>query len=392
MIRYAFKKPLYILSALIFDILGTIVFFPFSLFKKQPPSSPKNILVVRLDHIGDFVCTSPLFNNLKKRFPDAKITALINSASKDLAYRDPNIDKVITFSPLHLARNNESSAFKGLARIIKDVKNIGFDLGIDPRGDLISTLIMWLGKVKYRVGYGITGGGFLLDKMRRYDETKHVIDRNLALLEALDIPISGRSPEVYFSEKDESEVERLLLGKWDSPNQLEIGVMGQSLFSSAVVLHPFAGAKAKEWLFGNFQKLINRLKEDGRNILLVGSKDDRGAFENVIDLRSKLTLPQLACLIKKTGSFIGLDSGPANIAAALGVPAIVICSGTNVPQLWIPKSDKVKFVYKDTKCKPCGLKVCAKEKHECMESITVEEVFDKFKEIASGKMGQSLSI
>ncbi|MCX5666722.1 MAG: glycosyltransferase family 9 protein [Candidatus Omnitrophica bacterium] len=158
--------------------------------------------------------------------------------------------------------------------------------------------------------------------------------------------------------------------------------MGQTPFP-AVVMHPFAGAKAKEWPFDNFQKLINRLKNSGRDVLLVASKDDRGTFENVVDLRGKLSLPQLACLIKRTGFFIGLDSGPANIAAALNVPSVIICSGTNIPQLWIPNNSNVKFVYKDTACKPCENKVCPKEKHECMDQITVEEVFDKLKEIAS---------
>jgi ADP-heptose:LPS heptosyltransferase len=231
---YAYKKLSYRIVIPVFDMLGRIIFYPFQVFKRSIPLNPKNILIVRLDHIGDFVCTTPLFSNLKKKYPDAKITVLINSSSKDLAYRNPNIDKVITFSPFHLSRSDKSSGAEGLRRIIKDVKNIGFDIGIDPRGDLLSILIMWLGGVKYRVGYGITGGGFLLNKMCVYDESKHVIDRNLALLEAIDIPISNRYPEVYFNEKDEGEVRRLFNEKWDSLNQREIGVLGQSHFSMTV--------------------------------------------------------------------------------------------------------------------------------------------------------------
>jgi len=387
--RYVFKKTGYRIIVSLLDAVGSVISLPSRLFKKPAPSNPKRILVVRLDHIGDFVCTTPIFKNLKKWFPGAVITALINSVSKDLAARNPYIDKIVTFSPLYLARDEESSPLKGLMRVVKDVRNIGFDLGLDMRGDFLSILIMWLGGVKYRIGYGITGGGFLLNKVCRYDESKHIVDRNLVLLEALDIPIASRSPEVYFDEKDEDEVERLVV---------------ENSFSSTVVIHPFAGAKAKQWPRENFQNLINRIKNDGRDVLLVGAANDEGLYENVIDLRGKLTLPRLAYLIKKTGFFIGLDSGPANIAAALNVPSVIICSGTNTPQLWIPDNPNVRFVYRDTECKPCGLKVCRKEKHECMDQITVEEVFDKFKEIACptaresisgrralGKMGQSPS-
>ncbi len=391
--NYVFKKKRYRLLMPVFDILGAVISFPFRIFKKNIPRDPKKILVVRLDHIGDFVCTTPLLGNLKRHFPGAKITVLINSVSKELAYRDPNIDKVITFSPFYLARGDKSSTLKGLLRVVKDVRNIGFDLGVEPRGDLLSILIMWVGGVKYRVGYGITGGGFLLNKACKYDRSKHVIERNLTILKALDISVTNKSPEVYFNEKDEEVVERLIREKWDSPRRFasQNEARGQALFFQAIILHPFAGAKAKEWPIKNFQELIDRLKKDGYDIMLVGSKDDEGSFTNVIDMRGRLNLPQLACLIKRIGFFIGLDSGPANIAAALNVPSIIICSGTNIPQLWIPNNNNVKFIYKDIDCRPCENKVCPKEKHECMELITVDEVIDVLEGIASGKMGQSPS-
>lgn len=374
--KYVFKNKIYRTLIPIFDILGSIAFFPSKLFRKQIPLSPQKILIIRLDHIGDFVCTTPIFKNLKKQFPDAKITVLINSVSKEPAFRNPHIDKVIAFSPFWLDRNDKSSPLKALMRIIKDVRNIGFDLGIEPRGDILSIIIMWLGRVKYRVGYGITGGGFLLHKEGKYDKKAHIIDRNLTLLKDMNVTIADASPEVHFNEKDKDVVERLLRP-----------LCGLAMTKKAIVIHPFAGTQAKEWAFDNFQKLINLLKENNYYILLVGSKDDRGIFENVIDLRGKINLPQLACLIKTVGFFIGLDSGPANIAAAQGVPSVIICSGANIPQLWIPKNPNVKFIYRDTECKPCGLKICMKEKHECMESISVDDVYNKFKEIANGKIG-----
>jgi heptosyltransferase-2/heptosyltransferase-3 len=80
---------------------------------------------------------------------------------------------------------------------------------------------------------------------------------------------------------------------------------------------------------------------------------------------------------------VGLDSGPANIATALNVPSVIICSGANIPQLWIPNNSNVRFVYKDVECKPCALKACDKERHECMEAISVDDVMDMVKGIAS---------
>lgn len=358
--KYAFKKRIYILAAFIFDLFGNILFFPFRIVRKQVPSKPKKILVTRLDHIGDFVSTTPLFKNLKKNFPDAEVTVLLNSASKELAYRDPNIDKVITFSPRHLARGGNSEYTKGLRRIIKDVKNIGFDLGIEPRGDILSILIMWLGRVKYRIGYGITGGGFLLHNEEKYNNNIHVIDRNLALLRVLNIPVEDRAPDVYYNEKDKETVEGLLREiKWDK---------------KLIVLHPFAGAPAREWARDNVQGLIDGLKSAGISTLLIGTDKDRERYSNVIDMRGKFNLPQLAYFIKRIGFFIGLDSGPANIAAALDIRSIVISSGTNIIEHWIPNNGNVRFVYKSTVCRPCERAVCPKDRHECMEDINIEEI------------------
>jgi ADP-heptose:LPS heptosyltransferase len=98
-------------------------------------------------------------------------------------------------------------------------------------------------------------------------------------------------------------------------------------------------------------------------------------------MRGKFNLPQLAYFIKQAGSFIGLNSGPANIAAALGVPSVIISSGTNIIEDWIPPGSNTRFVYKDISCRPCERKVCPKEKYECMDGITVEEVLAKFKEV-----------
>lgn len=368
--KYVLKNTFYRILIPIFDLFGSLVFFPIKSYKK-PPANPKNILVVRLDHIGDFVCTTPVIKNIKKLFPKSKITVLINSASKDIAYRDPDIDKVITFSPFYLSRGDRHSTTKGLMRVVKDVRSIGFDMGIEPRGDLLSILIMWLGGVRYRIGYGITGGGFLLNWEGRYDSSSHVIDRNLSLLNSLGLNSFDRSPALYFNENDMSIVDDVI-------SELKINK------DRSIILHPFAGATTREWHRDNFQKLIDHFTKEGMQVLLIGTRDESGGYPNVIDVRGRLNLPQLIYFIKIIGRFIGLNSGPANIAAALNVPSVIISSGTNIVEHWITDNPNVRFVYKDVSCRPCERKVCPKEKYECMDGITVEEVLNKFKEVHEG--------
>jgi ADP-heptose:LPS heptosyltransferase len=346
-----------------------LLFSPLKVFRKLPPLNPQRILIVRLDHIGDFVCTTPIFRNLKAQFPNAKITALVNPSVKDLAEKDTSIDKVIVFRAFWLERDKKSFSLREAIKLIKNIRKEKFDLGIEPRGDLFSIILMFLGKVKYRIGYGVTGGGFLLTQEVRYSKNKHIIERNLNLLHALNISIQFNLPQVIYNKEDEVFVDKLLESIEYNGNK-------------AVVLHPFAGTKAKQWSEVNTERLIDCLINDNWKVFIVGALTDKGKYNNIVyDLRGRLSLPQLAYLMKKIGLFVGLDSGPANIAATLNIHTVVICSGTNIAQNWISKGDRLTFIYRDVDCKPCEQTVCPKEKHYCMDLITVEEVLEKIGEL-----------
>jgi len=366
--RYVLKNPLKLSLAVLVDIIGFFLFFPAKIFKRTAPQLPRNILVIRLDHIGDFVCLSPIFKNLKSAFGDAKITALVNSACQELAKANPYIDEVLVLDAPWLRKKKLIDCFAPLVAGLASTRKIKFDLGIEARGDFFSILIMFLAGVRYRLGYGITGGGFLLDKELRYERNAHAIDKNLGLLEAIPIAIIDRKPEIYFKDTDKFTVEALLDG------------IGKDC-KKQIVLHPYAGTKAKEWKRERFAELIKALTEDEFSVLLIGSQADGPGYDNVCDLRGQLNLTQLTYLIKKAGLFAGLDSGPANMAMSLEVPSVVICSGTNLPELWLPSNPKGRLICKDASCKPCELTICKQKTHLCMDSITVKEVIDAVKGI-----------
>ncbi|MCM8782577.1 MAG: hypothetical protein NC828_05975, partial [Candidatus Omnitrophica bacterium] len=96
--KYAFKNKGKFFLVFLFDFFGYIFFAPLKLFKANPPD-PNNILLIRIDHIGDYVNTAPLFRILKQKFPHAKLSVLIHPITKELAERDPNIDEVFVITP-----------------------------------------------------------------------------------------------------------------------------------------------------------------------------------------------------------------------------------------------------------------------------------------------------
>ena len=359
--KYVFKNRLYLTTVFFIDLLGNIFVLPFKLFARKKAENIKRILLIRLDHIGDFVATTPLFENIKSHFNKANLTVIINPAVFDLAKNNPYLDEIITFDAPWFSRKTGNLNIAEFVKLIKRIRNGQFDIGIEPRGDFFSIILMFLGAVKYKIGFGITGGGFLLDQEIKYNKNIHAVEKNLDILRAMKIPIKNNVPKIHFTGRDKGFVESVLENVKYSDRK-------------AIVIHPYAGTKAKQWAEAKFKQLINELRSINYEVFIIGTKEDKGDYDNIYDLRGKLNLPQLAYLIKRVGFFIGLDSGPANISATLDVPAIVICSGTNIAQNWIPNNSKVRFVFKETECKPCELKVCLKQRHFCMDDITVEEV------------------
>jgi ADP-heptose:LPS heptosyltransferase len=87
-----------------------------------------------------------------------------------------------------------------------------------------------------------------------------------------------------------------------------------------------------------------------------------------------LTIDELAALMERANLFVGADSGPAHLAAAVGTPAVVLFSGTNDSRQWRPAGRDVRVVQHPTVCAPCHRETCPVEGHPCMERLSPEEV------------------
>ena len=91
---YVFKKKKNIYLVRIFDLIGSVIFFLFGLKRLKLPEKVKNILVIRLDGIGDVILSTPVYEALKKRYPSAKLTILVSSDTKGVIEMNPYVDNV----------------------------------------------------------------------------------------------------------------------------------------------------------------------------------------------------------------------------------------------------------------------------------------------------------
>jgi len=160
------------------------------------PSSVQNILVVRLDQIGDLVCSLPVFQVLRTKFPQAKITALVGEEGKGILDQNPFVDRLIVFRSNWFSKKKWRNPFE-FFQILTTLKKQQYDLGFDLRGDLRNIILMTLAGVRYRVGYGIAGGAGLLHQVPVFDKTLHQVKLNLRLVNGQVLEKKSVKPVIY---------------------------------------------------------------------------------------------------------------------------------------------------------------------------------------------------
>jgi ADP-heptose:LPS heptosyltransferase len=93
-----------------------------------------------------------------------------------------------------------------------------------------------------------------------------------------------------------------------------------------------------------------------------------------INLCGKLTPRESAAVFAEARIFIGHDSGPMHLAAAVQTPCVAIFAARNKPRVWFPYGKQHRVVYHQVDCWGCGLETCVAERKKCILSITVAEV------------------
>lgn len=349
--KYAYKKWYLRILAAVLDFIGHAVRSP----KKDATLSPQRVLVVRLDQLGDIVQTLPFFSSLKRFFPDAEIHCLTTSVGAELLSGQGVVDRFHVWNCSWFGRTRTDR--QSVLHWIRKIRTCDFDCVFELRGDIRLITLLKFADVRNLVGYGATGGGFLLDVEVPWDSECPAVDKNSCLLEALHIPVVDRVP-------------RLLTPKIKKSTQKPV-----------IAIHPDAGTEAKRWPLSNFVQVINQLKSVcDVSVVLVGLNKKMGdeimgqAKFPVDNQMGKTNLKQLIDCLNQSDGLLSNDSGPAHLMAALGKPVWVIWSGTADKSIWSPRGDKVILFDHAVPCAPCSLSICPVSGHPCVSEISPEKV------------------
>jgi heptosyltransferase-2 len=345
----------------------------------------KKILIIKLCCVGDILFTTPAIRALRQGFPKTHLAYLVGSWSKEIIEDNPHLDEIIVYDvPAH--SSCRWRAFIRTLDCLRELRKKKFDLAIVFHRTSFSSLFALLGGIPQRIGFDYAGRGRFLTHKVIFDGSKHEVDRHLDVVISLGLESAGQATEMKVMSKEESYASSLLWANGVRAEDRIIAILAGGGKNPGVFM------PTKRWHPTKFAQLADTMiKEYKAKIIFVGGPGDEEVVRKVVsgmknesvDLVGKTTFKQLAAVLKRCQLFIGGDSGPLHIAAAVGTPTIGIF-GPLDPRLVAPRGKNHIAVCKNISCSPCyrpdtGLTIhdfsnCPKGTVECMEKITTEDV------------------
>lgn len=330
---------------------------------KLPHNRPPRILLVRLSAIGDCILTLPLAVAIKRQFPKAWLTWVVEGAAATLVEGHPAVDEVIRVRKGFL--RSPASAVE----LWQKVRDGAFDLTIDPQGLTKSSLVAWASGAKQRLGFSRPIGRELspwLNTELVTAQAAHVVDRQLELL----APLGATVGPVEFRVPQYLEVQPKLQGLLSRP-ELKAGF---------AILNPGASWDSKLWPWESFAALAKSLGEaSGLRSLVVwnGPREECWAQDIVNEsggwaVKAPPTkLRELAELCRQARLFVSADTGPLHLAAAVGTDCVGLYGPSRPEQCgpYGPRATAVQAYYQEGTSRERRT-----SRNDAMRAITVEQV------------------
>ena len=391
-----------------------------------------SILFIRLRSLGDILLSTPMYAALRAWRPDLQLSVLVEEPYQEVLLRNPDLNHLfsvpsenpsyqgggrgVSFGvpvpcspdiPLHLLqrgirpfssaavlqrRMKDSSggrAFSLLAARMATLRRIrleGFDCCINLHGGSTSGLFTWLSRATYRIGLRNFRYPFCynvrleLDSKGSLQIKQHTVEYQMQWLHSLGLPESEISSLRVFPDPTV-----------ESRAEAKLRQQGIDRAASYCVIQPTSRFYTKEWTPRGFAETADYIgAQFGYRTVLTGGPGELEKLKRVADscqdppaILDELSISELIWVIKWAKLFIGNDSGPTHLAAALNVPIIVLF-GSSDSQVWYPWKAQHQVVQNPFECNPCpGYRCLVYEEPKCILSITTSQVKQAIERVLS---------
>jgi heptosyltransferase-3 len=352
---------------------------------------PKRVLVYRLGSLGDTLIALPAYHLIARAFPNAERRVLTNFP-------------VASKAPPAAAILEHTGLIQGYIRYTVGTRNP------------LELLKLWWTLRRWRPDVLIYGGA-----RRGVDSAKRdaLFFRLCGMSRLIGVPLTEDMQKHRLEtlpdgetvlESEASRITRNLAELGDArleyPASWDLHLTPREEARAVEVLEPTAAypliavsvgtkVQSKDWGRDNWRALLARVAQlyPEHALALCGAPEEGEASEfaaagwrefsssPVVNLCGVLTPRESAAVFARAVAFLGHDSGPMHLAAAVQTPCVAVFAARNIPRVWFPYGDRHKVLYHPVDCAGCGLETCIVEKKKCITSITVDEVLAQVVEV-----------
>jgi lipopolysaccharide heptosyltransferase II len=335
----------------------------------------RGILIRANNWIGDVVMITPAVRAIREHFRSARISILAKSWVVETLRGSPFYDDLIEYDD-----EGAHHGAAGLVRLMSLLRGRRFDLAVLFQKAFEAAALAFTAGIRFRVGYATDFRSALLTHaLLPPPPDTHHIDVFLGIARALDCPVRDPLPSFHLDDPSRRRAEGLLDEAGRIPDR------------PLVAMHSGASKEPRAWHPERFALLGRRLADHvGARIVLLGGRPDvaigeeirrRLPDDSILATGADLTIKEMAGILERCDLFIGNDSGPMHVAAALDVPTVGLF-GPGSPRRTAPRarSGRVVSVTRDYPCAPCRqnfFRECSaapSEKPFCLEEISVDDV------------------
>jgi lipopolysaccharide heptosyltransferase II len=322
------------------------------------------ILIFKPGAMGDLLQLTPTIRALHTRFPHARIDILVgNDASIDLFRHHPDIANILVYD-----RHGEHRSFNALLSLWKQIRSRSYDLVINFQRSNLKTWFLTSAALPCRV--------LVYHKTRA--RVIHAVRDHLKTVESLGISPSGDELDLYLAEEHRSYAAALF-----ESHDLDK--------RPVIAFNPGASHPVNRWGTAQFAALADRVSSElNAAVIIVGGHGDTPLAHDIdrlsgshpLILTGTTTMLQLGAVLEKSALLVSGDTGPMHMATAVKTPVIALFGAADPSRTGPTGSGHRVLQARGLDCVPCRSRKCSNARNmECMERITVDDVFESAKEM-----------
>jgi heptosyltransferase-2 len=352
--------------------------------------APLSFIVFRLDALGDVVMTTPLFRELKRAWPKSRCTVVVQNSVRSLLVTNPHVDEVLS-PPGVKARWLPHAARNLLAALLlyrRYLRERRFDVAISPRWEAdehLATMLCLLANATERIGYCENVSPIKQRLNRRFDPAfsirlsagpvQHEVLRNLAVVASLGGKVEDTRLDVHLTARDRQCAAALLANVPCGKKVVALGIG--------------AGSASRRWPLSAYARAVSQLRRHFplQAVILCGDAEQQEALRlaRLMDAAPIILcgapLREVCAVLQRCHLFLGNDSGPAHMAAAMNCTTIVISrhprngdpNHPNSPLRFAPYCSEYRVLQPVTGLDDCVTE-CRSRRPHCITGVSGEEV------------------